>query len=169
MNKRVLVLIAFLAFFGLGSAHAQIKVAYVDADSVLKALPETAVKQKELENYAKVWQTTLDEKRADYEKKVKEIQDGQNTLPPVILQQKAKDAEDLRQSLLKEEQTAQADVAKQEQILLGPLLKRIREGIDKTAKDNGYSFVLPANVLLYADKQHDITNKVILALGGKVE
>ena len=169
MNKQILVLVAFLAFFGFNSANAQIKVAYVNADSVLNALPETSVKQKELEAYAKVWETTLQEKRADLEKKIKEIREGEKTLPPVILQQKAKDAEELRNSLLKEEQTAQQDVANKESELLGPLLKKIRDGIDKVAKDNGYSFVLPANVLLYADEQHDITNKVIVALGGTVK
>lgn len=169
MNKRVLVLIAVFAFLGLATVNAQVKVAYVSADSVLNSLPETAVKQKELEAYAKVWQTTLEEKRADFNKKVKEIQDGQQTLPPVILKQKEQDAMNLQQSLVKEEQTAQEDIAKKEQELLGPLLQKIRDGIDKVAKENGYSFVLPANVLLYADEQHDITNRVITHLGGTIK
>lgn len=169
MNKRVLVLIALLAFFGIGSAQAQIKVAYVNADSVLSALPETAVKQQELESYAKYWQTELEKRRNELATKYKEITENEKTLPPVILEQKAKAAEELRQSLVKEEQKAQADVAQKEQEIFGPLLKKVRDGIDKIAKDNGYSFVLPNNILLYADEQHDITNKVITHLGGTVK
>lgn len=169
MNKRILVLVALLFCLGLGNANAQMTVAYVDSDSILNALPETPQKRQELEAYAMVWQKALEEKRADLEKKIKEIQDNQNTMPPVILQQKAKDAEALRTSLLQEEQTAQADVAKKEEELLGPLVEKIRNGIDKIAKEKGYSYVLPSNLLLYADEKHDITNAVITSLGGTVK
>jgi len=169
MNKRILVLVALLFCLGMGKASAQMKVAYVDSDSVLNALPETAEKRKLLEDYAQVWQKTLQDKRTDLEKKIKEIQDNQTTWPPVILQQKAKDAEELRDSLLKEEQTAQVDVANKEQELLGPLVEKIRDGINKIAKENGYAYVLPSNILLYADDTHDITNKVIKSLGGTIK
>ena len=169
MNKRILVLVALLCCLGMGKAAAQMKVAYVNSDSILNALPETPQKRAELEAYAKAWQTTIDEKRADLEKKIKEIQDGQSTLPPVILQQKAKDAEELRNSLLQEEQTAQSDVSRKENELLGPLVQKIRDGIDKIAKENGYAYVLPANILLYADEEHDLTNRVIISLGGTVK
>ena len=41
--------------------------------------------------------------------------------------------------------------------------------IDATAKEKGYSFVVPSNVLLYADPAHDLTNMVIKKLGGTVK
>lgn len=175
MKKQIFTIFAFaLILIGTQQAQAQdTKIAYADADSILRALPETAEQQKRLEAYAKQWEDQLKKLEADYKAKIQDFTEYQKNTPqadiiPKILQDKAQDVQALEQRIQQEQQDAQRDVQNKEQQLLSPLLEKIKISIDETAKEKGYSFVVPANVLLYADPAHDLTNMVIKKLGGKV-
>lgn len=162
MKKVLLLLIGLIATTTV--AQAQLKVAYTNADSILMALPDTKLQQEQLQNYGNKLQTQLVNQQKELEDKATKLEGEKNDLPQIVLQERVKELRQLEENLNKFQQSAQQDLQRMEQQLLGPVFEKIQTGIDAVAKANGYAFVLPENMLLYADPQHDITQKVIAHL-----
>lgn len=158
MKKFLLVFVGLLA---MNLAQAQIKIAYTNADSILRALPETKVQEGVLQKYGEQLQNELQSKQATLEEKANKLKAEEASLPQIVVQERYKELQELDQKLRQFQQRAQQDLAAKEQELLSPILQKIQTAIDDVAKANGYAMVLPENALLYADKTHDITQKVI--------
>ena len=161
MKKLVLTLVAL---FAIQFAQAQVKIAYTNADSILRALPETKVQEGVLQKYGKQLQKELQSKQSTLEQKAKTLEAERDDLPQIVLQERVQELQELDKKLRQFQQRAQQDIAQKEQELLGPLLQKVEKGIDEVAKENGYGLVLPGNSLLYADEAHDITELVIKKL-----
>jgi len=162
MKKVLLLLIGLIATMAV--AQAQIKVAYTNADSILSALPDTKIQQTQLEGYGKKLQDQLTNQQKELDEKVAKFEKEKNDLPQIVLQERVKELRQIEENLMKFQQSAQQDLQRMEQELLGPVFEKIQTGINEVAKANGYAYVLPGNMLLYADPQHDITQKVITHL-----
>jgi len=52
-------------------------------------------------------------------------------------------------------------LAKKQQELTQPILAQVNEVVAKVAKDNGYDYVLNTAALVYANEDHDLTEKVL--------
>ena len=166
MKKRILLLFAFVLFASVDAFAQDTKLAYADADSIFRALPETANIQTRLEKYAKQWEDQLKGMEEDLQTKYEDFVKYRDStdkadIIPKILQDKAQAVQELEQKLQQEQRNAQIDVAKKEQELLAPLREKITKGIDETAKELGYAYVVPKSILLYSDPAHDLTQKVI--------
>ena len=133
MKKQLFTIFAFaLILVGTQVQAQDTKVAYADADSILRALPETATQQKKLEAFAKQWEDQLKKMDEEYKSKIKDFTDYQQNTPkddiiPKLLQDKAKDVQDLEAKIQQQQQDAQRSVQEKEQQLLNPLLEKIRD------------------------------------------
>jgi len=168
MKRKIMVMAVMAALWCCSWAvqAQELKIGYVDTDSVFGTLPETQVQQKQLESYGKQLQARLEQKQKvmqqKYQEAVQKVQAGGVTAE----QQKALEAElrEMQSDLQKEQTAAQANLTKKENELLAPLYEKIRTGIQMVAKQEGYTYVLSNNVLMYGEEVHDITNLVITAL-----
>lgn len=163
MKKLLLALMAVFAI-NFAQAQTQVKIAYTNADSILRALPETKVQEGVLQKYGEQLQLELQSKQTTLETKAKKLESEKDNLPQIVLQERVQELQELDQKLRQFQQRAQQDIAQKEQELLGPILQKIEKGINEVAKEKGYGMVLPANALLYADEAHDITELVIAKL-----
>ena len=63
---------------------------------------------------------------------------------------------------------AQAELAKKENELLEPIVKKVKSVIEKIAKEKGISMVIQSNqnaqIVLYANAESDLTDEVVKAL-----
>ncbi len=169
MKQLYSVLILTTLFFGTNTIFAQtFKIGYVDADSVLRSFPEAQKKQEELQEYSEKLQKALVEKRETFQKKYDDYVQNANGLPDVVRADKEKELQALSQSIQEFEQEAQNDLSQKESLLMQPVLQKIKEGIDNVAKENGYTYIVPKNVLLYGEEKYDMTTLVIKKLGGKL-
>jgi outer membrane protein len=164
MKKLLLVLFCLCS---LQAAHAQIKIAYTNADSILRALPETKAQEEALRSYGQILQTQLQRQQKALEDKMAELEKEKDNLPQIVLQERVKELRQMEENLMSFQQDAQRDMQAKEQELVGPILERVEKGINEVAKELGYAFVLPENVLLYADPANDITQLVIKKLTAK--
>jgi outer membrane protein len=174
MKKNVVAALAAVFVLLSSAAFAQVKIGYTNADEILSALPEAKTIEAELKTYSTQIQTELEKKQQDIQKKYQEylaaVQSG--NMAPSIREAKEKELQSLQQALQEFQEKAQQDVQAKQQALLSPVYDKIQNTIDEVAKAENYDFIITSGagavpILLYAKDEYDITNKVIVKLGGK--
>jgi outer membrane protein len=180
--KRIIIT-AVILFAAIGFTNAQsAKVAFVDSETILKQLPETAAIQREIEGMEKLYMDTLTTMETNLKTlaedfKVKYENASQQASSGNLSEAQAK-------SLEAELKTMQDDISKQEQDfyayrqgiqqvilkrrdeLFKPVIEKITKQIEIVAKEMKFQFVFDKNsdALLYGDKQFDITFDVLKKL-----
>ncbi|MDW7692157.1 OmpH family outer membrane protein [Flammeovirgaceae bacterium SG7u.111] len=166
MKNKFLLLIAFTFLASASVSAQQIKIAFVNPDSVLLSLPEYKTQVKILESYGKQLRTQITTKQTTLQSKAQEYQQQQPTLTPQQNQDNMLELQKMELELQQFAQQAQQNLGKKEQDLMEPLYEKIQEGIDATAKELGYDLVVQRQAFIYAKPEYDITTAVIKQLGG---
>ncbi len=161
INRLFLVAIACLA---ASFALAQDKIAHVDSDSVLRSMEEYKIQVKQLETYQKQLTAQSERMQADFKAKYEEFQRDQDKLAQIVLEEKAKELQQMEQNIIQFNQRAQQEMLKKEKELLEPLINRIKKAIEEVAKEKGFTYVASSEAFLYANPSHDITADVIKKL-----
>lgn len=176
MRKKIIgaliVCFTLVANFAIAQ-HTTIKVGYTSADAVLAALPEAKTIESELKSYQGQLEAQMKSMSDEFEKKFKDYQAKVESLAPAVREVKEKELQTLRQSITDFEQKAQQDLQKKNQSLLQPVYAKIQKAVDEVAKAEHFTHVFSSDVsgfpiLLYAAEEFDLTNKIILKLGGTV-
>lgn len=169
---------AFTFFFN--GAYAQVKLGYVDSETILKQLPEAQKVQTELEGLQKLYLDTISTKETDLKSKaetfktrydeaqkkvesgavksdteMKELQDELSTMQQEI--------QILGEGLDNYKQNVQNSLLKRQADLFKPVKEKITRTIEEVAKSLKINFVFDKadGTLLYGDKEFDITFKVL--------
>ena len=148
--KNLTVLFATLLMLGtVGVAKAQ-KIASMDYESVLAAMPEAKKMSTDLEAFSKAKGDELNKQATAFEAEVKQYQtvDGPKMTEA---QRQAKEAElqKKQQGLQQLQYTAQTDLSTKREAALKPIIDKINASVEKVAKAGGYEFVLDAGSLIY--------------------
>lgn len=164
MKQLKTLLFAALVFMSTSQVNAQAKVAHVDTNAIMAAMPEMLQAQKQLETlqgvYDKEFKTMVDEYQAKLEKYNREA----DTTTDVLNQERAKEIQDMEKRIQDYRQTAQKELTKKEEDLMKPLMEKTKLAIEKVGKAKGYQYVLNAAGLLLADGP-DLTADVKKELG----
>jgi outer membrane protein len=171
MNRIFLVAAALLVSVVSYGQDVQ-KLGYADTDYILSQLPDAKKVQTELEAHGSQLQAQMKAKAADYEKKLKDFQENAAKWVDAVVQDKQNELQQLQAAFQKFQQDASTSYEKKQSDLMGPLYVKVGNAISEVAKENGYSFIITlnatgngGNVLLYQDKQFDISNLVLKKLG----
>jgi outer membrane protein len=180
--KLIALLFVLTVLFAFSNADAQIKVGYVDSEVILKQLPEAQRVQTELEGMQKLYLDTITARENDlkgkaetfktkYEDAQRRVQAGQvseteiQTLNDEIagLQN---ELQVLDEGLSVYKQKVQNDLLAKQQELMKPVREKVVKAIETTAKGMKINFVFDKaeGMLLYGDKEYDITFKVLDSL-----
>lgn len=157
---------AVFTFFGMQEALAQ-KVGHVNAQSIVYELPEMKQATSNLEALAGQYKKQLQASKEKLEAKLVEATKKQERgeLSPADIQRIQGELGGEEQALFKKEQEYQQQLLKKEEELTGPLYEKIKKAINDVANENGYSYILDATAVLFADESNDITGKVKAKLG----
>jgi outer membrane protein len=164
-----LILILLLAV--LSTAAFSQKVGYLNSGMVMSAMPEVMAANSELEVFQKQYENRIKAMVEDYQKKGMELQrriQAGEVAPKAQEEEIAKlQAEEEKIGAL--EQEMRQKINEKQEALVAPLIKRMQDGIDAIAKEEGLLYVLDASpgngVLLYADPSLDVTEKVMAKMG----
>lgn len=167
--KRIIQITLFAAIFtflGVQDAVAQ-KVGHVNAQSIVYELPEMKQATSNLEALAGQYKKQLQTSKEKLEAKLMEatIKQERGELSPSDIQRIQQELGGEEQALFKKEQEYQQQLLKKEEELTGPLYEKIKTAINDVAKENGYSYILDATAVLFAEEVNDITSKVKAKLG----
>ena len=149
--KKLIILIA--AVLGVCTVSAQ-KLARVNLQDIVVAMPEFEEAQKNLEAFGKDLQEQMEQIQVEFNNKLADFQKNQATMAASIKQMKQQELEQLQQRYAEFQQIAQQDFQKKEAELLEPIQKKAQDAVNKIAKANGYIAVYNTSVpsLAYFDE-----------------
>ncbi len=169
--KKILPIIAFVLLIAVGQTFAQVKVGYASAEAVLGQLPVAKTIEAELKAYSAQLAKEMETKQKEFEGKYQDYVKNNATMPVVVKEQREKELQTLNQNLQEFQQKAQQDLEKKRGDLLTPVFGKIQTALDEVSKAEGFDFVFSTDasgvpILLFAKEEHNLTNKVIIKLGG---
>jgi len=152
------ILLVAIACFSFTSLEAQ-KYGYIDSNALIETMPAVKQMRPELEALS----TQLNKKREQMYTTYKEkgeaarLKQEAGGLSPKEAETVQGELAALEQEIMKYEQTMQTKLASKEQELLNPILEKVQTAIEAVAKENGYTMIFNAAVLLYADEMTDVS------------
>ena len=158
---KVLGLAVIFGFMMLGMAPAKdLKIAYVDLARVFDNYQKTkefdAVLQKEGEAFQK-----------ERDAMIAKIRDAQSKLDLMNETEKAKmqaDIEKQKNDVVAFDKEKRTELAKRRDEKVREILQEVEKIVDGIASRDGYTFVLNDRVLIYGDKELNITEEVMKTL-----
>ncbi|MDX1640741.1 MAG: OmpH family outer membrane protein [Balneolaceae bacterium] len=151
-------------------ASAQLKVAVMNPDSVLDAMPETAQVQSELEEYMQERQDAFQARYQDWINQMTEYsqQAEAGTLSQAEQQEEEARLSELQQELNSLQQRIQQQIQQRQTELFNPLLERVDAAMAEVCEERGLDYVINKTtnsggpIVYYAsDRAPDITQNVI--------
>ncbi|GEP94816.1 OmpH family outer membrane protein [Chitinophaga cymbidii] len=166
------VVIALVAFTGLFSAKAsaQSKIAHINAQALIQAMPETKKAQTDIETFAqgleKESKTLIDE----YNKKMQEFDKASQATPAMsetMKEVKVKEIQEAQKRIQDYETIAREKIQTKQNELLKPVYDKARKAIEDVAKEKGYNYVIDSSEgwLLVTPAGDDILAAVKTKLG----
>ncbi|MBP5797421.1 MAG: OmpH family outer membrane protein [Bacteroidales bacterium] len=172
MNKIFKVFFLFVVMFAMnGFANAQtVKIAHVNTNEVMNAMPERTKAEKNLENYYNELQDQLKVMYTEYQTKLQEYQANAETMSNLVKQSKEKELVDIESRITAFQANAESEFENKRAELLAPLLEKIQNAINTVGKEKGYTYILDvatgAAVYIGTDAV-DVTKDVKAKLGIK--
>jgi outer membrane protein len=155
--KKIITLLA-AAVLSVTSVSAQ-KYGHVNAQEVLKSMPEYGSAQKEMERYGKQKEKELTMMQSSFKADYQKYEVEAKTLSPEIRESREKDLLETQQTIQAFQQKVQEKLQKKEVELLEPIIKKVREAIKTVGKANKYTYIFDTSVgaLLYFEDGNDVT------------
>lgn len=163
---KTLLLATALCIGTISFTQAQTKVAHINTQDLIKAMPEMKTAQAELEALSKTYQTDMQGSvtefqnlQKQYEAEAKNKTDEENQKRILELQEK-------QQRLQQFQADAQKDLQAKEIALLQPITEKAKAAILKVSRAQGFDYVLDSGVgvTILADGK-DLLNDVKKDLG----
>jgi outer membrane protein len=157
------------------SNNSELKIGYVNPQSILANMPEMRAVQQRLQNFTARKQQELSTLEQEFQTQVAEYQQKVGVISAEAQQQEEARLGQLQQELLQAQEVAEQELAQRRDELVGPLLEQIGLAIEAVAQKQGLSYVLNTTtssgdmIILYASEdfraKFDITQSVMEELG----
>ncbi|MBR2451002.1 MAG: OmpH family outer membrane protein [Paludibacteraceae bacterium] len=163
MKKMILMLALALPII----ASAQ-KIGHVNSQEIMALMPETKQMGEKLDSVQGVYETQLANMQEEFNKKVAEFQQQQQTMSASILEYKQQELAQMEQRLQMFYQTIQKDLQAKQVEYLQPIRDKLLATINKVATAQACTYVMDqANMLYIAPDALDLTSAVKAELGIK--
>ena len=163
MKKLVIFL---LMMFPLGLFAQESKIAIVNTQEVMMAMPEFTDMQKQMQEMEANYQKELKVMSDEYQKKYSDFIAQQDSLTENIRLRRMQELDDINQRSQNFIQVSQQDFQKKQNELLTPIQEKLRNAIQAVGKENGYLYILDPQIVLYkSDAAIDATAQVKAKLG----
>ena len=146
------LLFAAVLFVGATSfSNAQSKVAHIDKQELIKAMPEYTAAQAEIEKLGDTYQATIQGSLKELDTKLKQYNAEAEGKTEEENMKRMQEVEGMKQSLGQYQQQAQKDLQEKEFNLLKPIVEKADNAIKAVAKAQGFQYVLDSAMLVVAD------------------
>lgn len=161
--KRVVSIILYVLLLGGLAYSADLKIGYVDLQKALNESEGGKKAKNELEGVIKSKQVLIDEKGKDIERLKEELGKQSSVLSADALKSKQNELDRKMRDYQRYVQDAQDEVKKKEFELTKEILLELKGIVDDIGKNEKYLIILEKaeGVVLYADTAIDITERVI--------
>ena len=165
--KKIALFVITLFLLNSQLLYGQLKIGYVDSDTILKELPDAQDAQKKLDGMIQEWQDELKkmerelkEKQADYEKRKLIMSEQKRVEIEKDLSNSEKAISDFRQKKF----GVNGELYASQEEVMKPVQNKIFTAIQEVADDEELDFVFDRSgdiLFLYAKDEYDITHLVL--------
>lgn len=147
---------------------AQQKVAVVNTQEIMAALPDVKEAETMLQDLAKKFEADIKTMQNELQTKAEAYQKEQKNLPEALQKRKASELEEINNRIQQSYQVMQEELAKKQQAALEPIQKKVQAAIQKVGDANGVTYILEQGAMLFIGRDAlNLTDKVKDALGIK--
>ncbi len=167
MKKTGLVLSLILFAVFTQKLNAQLKIGYVDSDTIMKQLPDAQDVQKKLDAMVKEWQEELSKMERDWKTKYDDYDKRKLILSEqkrVEIEKELVTMEDQVSKYRQDKFGVKGELFQKQEELMKPIQNRIFTVIQQIAKEKDYDYVFDRSgdiLFLYAKEEYDLTKEVI--------
>ena len=171
VKKISMVLIGLL--FVVSTANValgqNIRIGFVNSDRILAEFDEAKEAQSKLDIEAKKMEEEYKGMLAKLDSLSKDFERQKMIMSESRRQTKENEISQLQQSIQRyqvEKMGPEGEIYRKQSELVGPVLEKIKQVIEKVGKENKYDFIFDtvAGNILYAEPVHDLTDKVLYEL-----
>ena len=155
------LLLALVALPLSARAADTIKFGAIDVQKVLNESESGKKAKSDLEGLIKSRQSAIDEKGKNIEKLKTDMEKQASVLSADARKTKEEELEKVLREYQRVVQDSQAEIKKKEAELTDTILKEIRDLVEKTAEEEGYTLVIEKGMVLYSSKGIDITDTML--------
>ncbi len=153
MSKHLKTLL-FTAVLFIGATSfsaAQSKIAHINKQELIKAMPAYTQAQGEIEKMGKTYEAEIQNSLKELDKKLKQYTAEEPTQTSEENQKRMVEVEGIKQSLGEYQQQAQKQLQEKEFNLLKPIVEKADNAIKAVAAAQGYQYVVDSAMLIVAD------------------
>ncbi len=169
MKKYLLLITAmFLGCNFIFAQTGQLKIGYVDSQTILAQFPEAIKAQGDLDALTNKWGAHIDTLTSKLQKDYANYQKQAKTMPEdkqlAAQQQLLKQQQEIDNYKKEKFGQPNGEIYKKNEEIFGPVKAKVYKAIEEVAKEEGMKFVLDKAgdaIVLYADPAFDITYKVL--------
>ena len=148
MKKLSVLFAAVMMLVTAGAVNAQ-KVASMDYETVLAAMPETKKMTTDLDTFSKTKGDELQKQAEAFQKEVQQYQADGAKMTEAQRSAKEGELQKKQQNLQQLQQTAQNDLAQRRDTAVKPIIEKLNNAVAKVAKANGFDFIIDSTALIY--------------------
>jgi outer membrane protein len=161
------LLLVSLLYFSFTTANAQIKVAHINTEELVAAMPETKQMQEELKKVAQAYDTEYKSQGSSLQAKLKKYEAEAPTQTDVENAKRGTEVQELQKKIQLYAQTAQQELQKKEFDLYKPIAEKAQKAITEIATSKGIQYVFDSSpgkgLLVYTGE--DLMTEVKSKLG----
>lgn len=163
MKKTIICLV--MALFPI-ALMAQQKIAIVNSDEIVMAMPEMKTVQTQLQDLDKRYSSELQSMQEQYAQKTEAFIAESEKLDETIRKSRQQELIDLQNRIQQSAAVMQEDFQKQQATLLTPIQQKVFDAIKVVGDREGITYVINSMMMVYTGKDAiDITDKVKKQLG----
>lgn len=155
MKKFRSLFVAVVLFIGATSfMNAQAKVAHIDTQVLVEAMPEMKSAQNQLEKLQKTYDTEIKSLAKELDTKYKQYEMEADSKTAEQNQKRMEEVQGMQQNIQAYRQKALEELQKKEVDIYKPILEKARVAIQKVARAKGFEYVLDSatgNGVILAD------------------
>jgi outer membrane protein len=162
--KRFLLLFVLTLSLPLFS---QVKVGYVDSETIMKKLPEAQEAQRKIDALVQQWQAELQKMKDEWKSKYDEYERRKLILTDEARAQMERELSELDRRIAEFQMQKfgpDGELYRKQDELIKPVQSKIFNAIKEVALEEGFDFVFDKSgeiLLLYANEKYDLTQKVL--------
>ena len=161
---KTILLATALCIGTLSFTQAQSKVAHINTQELIAAMPAAKAAQAEIETLGKTYQTDIQASITEYQNTVKQYEAEAATKTEEENQKRGLELQEKQQRIQQFRADAQKHLAEKEAELFKPIQEQAMKAINEVAKAQGYDYVLDRATLIVAEGK-DILADVKKQLG----
>ena len=168
MKKSIILPVIF--FFSSVSLIAQLKIGYVDSDTIMDNLPDVQDTRQKIDALVRDWQNELTNMQNEYNKKKDDFDKRNLIMTDQTRTEAQKELDDLEAKITdyREKKFGEnGELFQKQDELMKPVHNKIFNAIQEIAQDEDLDFVFDRSgdiMILYAKEEYDITSKVLAKL-----